>query len=264
MRHTWFIPHWPLHWRSFLFNWWSACSTQWWLTWAPTWLWWWTSLGASHGVNQVQILDCWHMQQAEKSRRSKVFVLIPWTDIPHGQWPLQGKLVCKQKCNNMGKIARYKVHHVAKGFAQWYRIDYNKTMAPTVQLEAFCTILHIAATLNWDLKHFDIKMAFLHSVLPDNETMYMWQPPGFEVLGKEDWVMKMQKSIYGMKQAGRIWNQTFHKVIPEWGFEHLQCKWCIYHHKSPQELSSLHSHRQHYHSSFLHWWKHPIQWVLKV
>ena len=162
-----------------------------------------------------------------------VFVLVPRTDLPRGHRPLQGKLVCKRKRDDTGKIVRYKVRYVAKGFAQRYGIDYDKTTAPTVRLEAFRAILHIAATLDWDLKQFDIKTAFLHGVLPDNETMYMQQPPGFEAPGKEEWVMKLKKSIYGMKQAGRIWNQTFHKTVTEWGFERLQCEWCIYRRNSP-------------------------------
>ena len=61
---------------------------------------------------------------------------------------------------------------------------------------------HITATLDWDLKQFNIKTAFLHGILPDNETMYMQQPKGFKVLGKEEWVMQLKKSIYSMKQAG--------------------------------------------------------------
>ena len=56
----------------------------------------------------------------------------------------------------------------------------------------------------------------------------MEQPPGFEEPGKETWVMKLMKSIYGMKQASRIWNQTFHKTITLLGFEQLPCDWCIY------------------------------------
>jgi transposase InsO family protein len=163
----------------------------------------------------------------------KVFVLVPRTDLPRGQRPLKGKLVCKRKRDDTGRIVRYKVRYVAKGFAQRYGIDYDKTTAPTVRLEAFRAILHIAATLDWDLKQFDIKTAFLHGILPDDETMYMQQPPGFETPGKEDWVMQLKKSIYGMKQAGRIWNQTFHKTVTEWGFERLQCEWCIYRRDSP-------------------------------
>ena len=61
----------------------------------------------------------------------------------------------------------------------------------------------------------------------------MEQPPGFEVPGKEEWVMKLIKSIYGMKQVSHIWNQTFHKAVSEWPFECLPCEWCICHWTSP-------------------------------
>ena len=48
----------------------------------------------------------------------KVFVLVPRSDLPHSQHPLKGKLVCKRKHDDTGKIVQYKVQYVAKGFAQ--------------------------------------------------------------------------------------------------------------------------------------------------
>jgi hypothetical protein len=122
---------------------------------------------------------------------------------------------------------------VAKGYAQRYGINYDKTAAPIVRLESFRTLLHIAASLGWDIQHFDIKTAFLHGILPENETMYMDQPPGFEVPGKEEWVMKLLKSIYGMKQASRVWNKTFDKAVKGWGFQCLSTEWCIYWRQTP-------------------------------
>ena len=44
--------------------------------------------------------------------------------------------------------------------------------------------------------------------------------------------MRLMKSIYGMKQASCIWNQTFHKAVTQWGFERIDCKWCVYWHNS--------------------------------
>ena len=90
-----------------------------------------------------------------------MFVLVPHSDLPCGQHPLQGKLVSKCKCNDTGRIVHYKVHYVAKGFAQRYSIDYDKTMAPTVRLKSFQSILHIAASMDWDLKQYDIRTAFV-------------------------------------------------------------------------------------------------------
>jgi hypothetical protein len=47
----------------------------------------------------------------------KVFVLVPQSEVPAGQRPLWGKLVCKHKCDDTGKVVCYKVCYVAKGFA---------------------------------------------------------------------------------------------------------------------------------------------------
>ena len=63
--------------------------------------------------------------------------------------------------------------------------------------------------------------------------MYLEQPPGFEEEGKEDWVMKLFKSIYGMKQASRVWNQTFNRAVESWNFTRLPCEWCVYYRNSP-------------------------------
>ena len=121
----------------------------------------------------------------------------------------------------MGNITRYKVRYVAKGFAQCYLIDYKKTTTPTARLESFRALMHIAACLDWDIQHFNIKTAFLHGVLPEMETVFMEQPPGFEEPGKPDWVWRLTKSLYSMKQASRIWNQTFHKTMVSIGFKRL-------------------------------------------
>ena len=125
-------------------------------------------------------------------------------------------------------MVRYKVRYIAKGYAQQYGVDYDKTTAPTAQLKSFRTILHFAATQGWDIQQIDIKTAFLHGVLPEDETAYLEQLKGFEEPGKEGWVMRLMKSIYGMKQAGRIWNQTFDNAVTKWGFEHIPSDWCMY------------------------------------
>ena len=158
----------------------------------------------------------------------QVFILVPRSTVPCEKRLLKGKLVCKRKHDDNGNVIRYKVWYVAKGYAQLPGINFTKTTAPTAHLESFCSLLHLAATLQWDVQHFDIKTAFLHGILPDDETAYMEQPPSFEVPGKEKWVMRLMKSIYGMRQASQCWNETFHKAIEELGFTCVPYEWCVY------------------------------------
>ena len=56
----------------------------------------------------------------------------------------------------------------------------------------------------------------------------MEQPPSFEAPGKYNWVWRLLKSIYGMKQASHVWNKTFNSAILGWNFIQLSCEWCVY------------------------------------
>ncbi|CAA7267819.1 unnamed protein product [Cyclocybe aegerita] len=78
----------------------------------------------------------------------------------------------------------------------------------------------------------DVKTAFLYGLLPDDETQYMEQPEGFEEPEKKDWVWKLQRGLYGMKQSGRIWNQTMNDAMIGWGFTKLTSEPCIYYRKT--------------------------------
>jgi hypothetical protein len=167
-------------------------------------------------------------EELQSLKDMQVFILVPHSSVPQGRRPMRGKLVCKRKRDDSGKITCYKVRYVAKGYAQQYGLDYDKTTAPTACIESFRLVLHIAASLGWDLQQFDIKTAFLHGILPPDEIAYMEQPADFLEPGKEDWVMELSKSIYGMKQASRIWNKTFHETVVGWGFQHMRNEWCVY------------------------------------
>jgi hypothetical protein len=53
------------------------------------------------------------------------------------------------------------------------------------------------SNLNLEIEQMDVKTTFLHGQL--EEEMYMEQPKGFLVEGKEDYVCKMKKNLYGLK-----------------------------------------------------------------
>ena len=62
----------------------------------------------------------------------------------------------------------------------------------------------------------DVKSAFLNGDL--QEDVYMTQPPGFEVPGKENQVCKLVKALYGLKQAPRAWYAKMDAYLQKVGF----------------------------------------------
>ncbi len=56
-----------------------------------------------------------------------------------------------------------------------------------------------------------MKTTFLHGDL--EEEIYMSQPDGFKVAGKENWVCKLKRSLYGLKQSLRQWYKRFDRFM---------------------------------------------------
>jgi len=72
----------------------------------------------------------------------------------------------------------------------------------------------------------DITIAFLNGDL--KESIYMKQPEGYVVKGKEQFVCKLKKSLYGLKQSPRCWNEALDKHLKSMGFEQANSDPCIY------------------------------------
>lgn len=173
-----------------------------------------------------------YREEMKSLKEMKVYQLVPRTSVPTGQKVRKGRPIFKMKRDENGKVVRYKVRLVFKGYEQIYGKDFNKTTSPTARMESWRILLHIAAAEGWDATQIDVKTAFLYGVLPDDEVQYMEQPEGFEEPGKEDWVCELRRGLYGMKQVGQIWNQTLNERMIAWGFTRLACESCIYYRKS--------------------------------
>ena len=84
----------------------------------------------------------------------------------------------------------------------------------------------LVAHYDLDLHQMDVKTAFLNGDLYEN--VYMAQPKGFVVKGKEHMGCRLKKSIYGLKQASRQWYLKFDETIRKFGFKENEEDNCIY------------------------------------
>jgi hypothetical protein len=107
------------------------------------------------------------------------------------------------KQDRNGKIERYKARLVAKGYRQTYGIDYDETFALVAKMSTVRTLISCAAIFGWPLYQLDVKNAFLHGDL--REEVYMEIPPGFGTSQIHGKVLRLRKSLYGLKQSPRAW-----------------------------------------------------------
>ena len=87
-------------------------------------------------------------------------------------------------------------------------------------------LLAIAAYFNYEIWQMDVKTAFLNGMLSDD--VYMIQPEGFVNPKYARNVCKLQRSIYGLKQASRSWNLRFDEVVKGFGFIKNGGESCVY------------------------------------
>ncbi len=115
-----------------------------------------------------------------------------------------------------GNVITYKGRLVAKGFTQVHGIDYDKIFSPVPMLKSIRILLAIAAYYGWKIWQMDVKTAFLNEKLL--EDIYMIQPEGFVDPQNANKVCKLQRLIYGLKQASRSWNLRFDETVKQFGF----------------------------------------------
>lgn len=133
---------------------------------------------------------------------------------PEGVNVVGSKWVFKAKKDATGNVVRYKARLVAQGFSQVPGVDYFDTYAPVARMASIRAILAMAAHFDMELHQIDIKGAYLNGRLTNDERIYMSQPPGYPTPGTSSrHVLRLLKTLYGLKQSGRRWYQRLVEIL---------------------------------------------------
>ncbi|GJZ57137.1 retrotransposon protein, putative, ty1-copia subclass, partial [Tanacetum coccineum] len=124
-----------------------------------------------------------------------------------------------------------------KGYTQLYGVDYEETFSPVADIRAIRILISIVAFYDYEIWKMDVKTAFLNGYL--DKDIYMVQPEGFVDPNHPRKVCKLQRSIYGLKQALRSWNQRFNYEIKRFSFDQNLNEPCVYQKASGSNVTFL-------------------------
>ncbi|KAK1425214.1 hypothetical protein QVD17_20561 [Tagetes erecta] len=164
---------------------------------------------ASMDPNWVHAMN----MEMEALSRNNTWVM---TDLPKGRKAVGSKWVYKIKHNPDGQVARYKARLVAKGYSQKEGIDFDETFSPVVKMVTIRCVISLAVQNDWSLFQLDVDNAFLYGTI--TEDVYMTPPEGYYDKN-ETKVCKLIKSLYGLKQASRQWNEKLTQTLINIGFK---------------------------------------------
>ena len=160
--------------------------------------------GEPESVEEVQShidKDCWIKAMREEINSLWKNDTYDLTELPKGRKVLKNKWVFKLN-NDDEKLLKYKARLVVKGFGQKQGINFDEIFSPVVKMCSIRIILGLAVSMNLELKQLNVKTALLHGDL--NEEIFMEQPEGFEVKGKENMV-KVTKVCFTFYYRSRVY-----------------------------------------------------------
>jgi hypothetical protein len=136
----------------------------------------------------------------------------------------------KRKRTAAGELLKHKARLCAHGGEQRHDVTYWDTYAPVVNWFTLRTLLILSVTQGWEARSIDFVLAYPQADIKTN--VYMKLPFGFEVKQPGKWYLKLEKNVYGLKDAGRTWHEHLQKGLTERGFTASKVDPCVFYKKN--------------------------------
>ena len=124
-----------------------------------------------------------------------------------------------------GRVKKYKARFCVRGFEQIEGVDYFETYAPVVSWITVRILLILSVILNLSTTQVDYTCTFLHAPVTDD--IYVEMPKGYQQKGK---VLKLKRSLYGLKQSPRNFYLHLKKALLHQGFHKSNFDECLFIH----------------------------------
>ena len=127
---------------------------------------------------------------------------------------------------------RYKALLVAQGFSQRHGIDYEETYSPIMDATIFCYLIYLAVFEGLDMRLMDVVIAYLYGSIDTN--VYMKISEGFKLpkvinsKPRSMYSIKLQRSLYGLKQSSRMWYNRLSQYLLKEGYVNNSICSCVF------------------------------------
>ena len=160
-------------------------------------------------------------EEMEALAKNNTWKIVP---KPSDQTIVRCKWVYKIKRDQDGSPTKFKARLVAVGSSQKEGIDFDEISSPVVRWETIRIMLNIAVQNDLPIVQCDVNSAYLYGEI--DRDIFMSQPPGFKIA--ENVVCKLNKSLYGLKQSGKIWNTNLTNAILEQNYSQSNADPCLF------------------------------------
>lgn len=147
----------------------------------------------------------------------------------------------RRKTGANGELIKYKARLCAQGFSQIPGLDYNETYAPTGRLTSMRTALSICGSEGLETQVMDAVGAFLNGI--PEETLFIRVPLGYRCKkGGKNIVLRLNRSLYGLKQSPRCWYNLVTDFFKSIGFSPSEADPCLFVSSDPEWKCFVHVH----------------------
>ena len=156
-----------------------------------------------------------------------------WTPMLRSKLPatanvLPGTWALKIKRYPDGRVRKFKGRYCVRGDKQIKGVDYSETYAPVVAWTTVRMMLVMAATQGLNTTQIDFTNAFVQADI--KEDVYIELPAGFTSPADGDYILKLNKNLYGLCQAPKSWFDKLAFELQSLGFVPSTCDPCMFVH----------------------------------
>ena len=157
-------------------------------------------------------------------------------DIPDGMDILPGMWVNTVKKQDSGE-QRFRSRWVVRGDQQKTNISLSDTFAPVSRISSLRTLLALATINNMRIFAWDVDSAYLHGKI--DHDIYIELPEGYR---KQDKVAKLNKALYGLPEASRVWREDLEDKLKSLGFAPLGSDSGVFVRRTREGITAIDTH----------------------